>query len=271
MVGRPGRKKKEWAEAKEEEMKGKKDTRPTYEKKGFPAALSHFLAEVCPPLRGELIREPVVREICSLVEQYYPATERMKMGQVLWYAVDKDEKAGYGKRIEDCKLRPVIVDLITESDIEDVLRGMAKRERQKKVTVRLFEQAFEQSGVFTNADVAAIMRLAPGTVSRYVREVEKERGELVPRRGTVHDLGPSVTHKHIICEKHLKEGKTIEKTAEETYHSPQAVRRYVNDFKRVSVCLKSGWKVQKIAYATGLSTRLTQEYVDMMMKEEVPF
>ena len=39
------------------------------------------------------------------------------------------------------------------------------------------------------------MGLTAGTISRYVREHEKETGDLVPRRGTVHDMGPSLTHK----------------------------------------------------------------------------
>jgi len=105
-----------------------------------------------------------------------------------------------------------------------------KRERQKKVAVRLFRQSYEQKGVLSNADVGSIMRLSPATVSGNIREYEKQTGQIVPRRGTIHDMGRNLTHKRIICQKHFLEGKSVEQTARETYHSPQAVFRYTNDF-----------------------------------------
>lgn len=252
-------------------MKVKQKTSiPTYTKKGFPAVLDQFFAKNCPQLGGYLTREVIVKEVIKLFEDFYPPTERMKMGQILWYAVDVDEKAGYGKKIEDCKVKPVILDLLHHSDIDDLLKGIPKRERQKKITARLFFQAHKKKAVLTNADAGAIMRLAPGTISKYIREYEKEKGEMVPRRGNIHDMGRTLTHKKQICIKHLKEGKTIEQTAKETYHSPQAVVRYISDFKRVRECLKEGWEVEKISYTTGMSKELTKEYVNMIQEKQLP-
>jgi hypothetical protein len=108
------------------------------------------------------------------------------------------------------------------------------------------------------------MHLAPGTVGKYVSETEKEQGKPIPRRGNVHDMGPTLTHKRIICIKCLKEGKTVEITARETNHSPEAVPRYINDFKRFHACFSSEWEIEKISYATGLSKSLTQEYVNLI-------
>ena len=250
-------------------MNKKFSSEPPIKRKGFPAALGRFLGEQFPALRGPLIRERIVQAIIELFEQYYPPTERMKMGQVLWYAVDVNEKAGYGKRIEDCRLRPVILNLIHETDLEALFQGVKKKERQRRVIMRLFKEAFHQKAVLSQADVGAMMRLAAGTISRYVREHEKETGEIIPRRGTIHDIGRSVTHKAIICRKHFREGKTIEQTSRETRHSPAAVTRYTNDYTRVRECLKAGWKASKIAFATGLSKSLAKEYVDLINKNEV--
>jgi predicted transcriptional regulator len=246
-------------------------TPPIYEKKGFKSALNYFLAEQVPQLGGELTRKPVVERIYEMVEEYFPSTERIKMGQVLWYAVDENEKSGYGKSLDKCKQRPVILDIIHDVDIDDILNGVKKRERQKKVAVRLFSQAYEQHGVLTHADVGALMRLAPGTVSRYIIEYEKEASKVVPRRGNIHDMGPTLTHKKIICKKLFAEGKSVEQTARETHHSPAAVVRYANDFKRVRECLKERWDTNKIAFATGLSASLTGQYVDMLNGGELPF
>lgn len=237
---------------------------PSYTKKGFPAALDHFFAQNVPQLGGSLTRKAVVEEIEKMVEKYYPATERLKMGQMIWYAVDEKEKAGYGKTLESCEQRPVILDVLHKTDIEALLQGLKKTERQKRVIARLFCQAYEQGGVLTHADVGSILRLSAATISRYVKRYEKETDRILPRRGTIHDMGPTLTHKRIICKKHFFEGKTVEQTARETYHSPQAVVRYTNDFKRVRECLKAGWAVEKISYTTGLSKSLTEEYVQMI-------
>jgi predicted transcriptional regulator len=247
------------------------DTPSVLEKKGFKAALNCFLTEQVPQLGGELSRQPIVNHIFSMVREYFPATENMQMGQMLWYAVDEKEKSGYGKSLDKCKQRPVVLDIIHATDVEDVLNGIKKRARQKKVAVRLFDQAYEQKGVLTHADVGAIMRLAPGTVSRYIVEYEKETGKMVPRRGNIHDMGPTLTHKKIICKKLFGEGKSVEQTARETHHSPAAVVRYANDFKRVRECLKERWSPKKIAFATGLSQSLTLQYVDMLKEDDLPF
>lgn len=242
-----------------------------YEKKGFKAALNVFLSQQVPQLGGELTRQPVVEHITAMVEEYYPSTERMKMGQMLWFAIDKNETAGYGKSLDKCKQQPVILDVLHETDVEDILQGVKKRKRQQKVAVRLFDQAYEQNGVLTLADVGAILRLSPSTVSRYVVEFEKETSKVVPRRGTIHDMGPTLTHKKVICKKLFNEGKSVEQTAQETNHSTAAVVRYGNDFRRVRECMKANWDIPRISFATGISKSVTEQYVEMLVGNEVPF
>ena len=245
-------------------MKGKKNNSSVQSRKDFRAALTYFFKENVSALDKELICKPVVDEVIKLIDKYMPSTERLRPGQILWYAVDKTETAGYGKRIEDCKITPVMLDLINDDDIEDFMGKVPKRIRQQKVAVRLHNQAYQQGGVFTYADTAAIMRLSPGTIGKYIRDYEKEHNVSVPRRGNIHDMGRTLTHKRIICVKHLMEGKTIETTASETNHSTNAVVRYTNDFKRVHICLKDGWEYSKIAQATGMSQSLVKEYVDLI-------
>lgn len=244
---------------------------PTYERKGFSTALSCFLEEACPSLRGELIRNSVVKEICSLVDKYYPPTEHMRMGQMLWYAIALDER-GCGKRLEQCRLQPVTLDVIHETDIQDIMEGAGRKARNTKIAVRLFKQAYDQGGVMSCADVGAIMRLSGGTIAQYIREYQRTTGTMVPTRGSIHDIGPTLTHKKLICHKHLFEGKSIQQTAKETNHAPTSVTRYINDFKRVRECLKAGWDVQKTAYTTAMAPRVTEQYFQMMEQaDELPF
>lgn len=252
-------------------MKHTSSEKPAWIRKDLPAAIDVFLEECCPQLGGDLTREPVVKRIMDLVDKYLPSTERLRQGQMVWYAVDEKETSGYGKKIEKCKTKPVIVDLITEEDIDDLMKRVPKKRRMQKVAVRLFKQSYKQEGVLTNSDVGAILKVTESTVSRYVRDFENETHEVVPRRGNIHDMGPTLTHKKIICYKYFKEGKTVEAVCRETNHSQVAVSRYISAFDRVRECLKENWDVDRIAQVTGLSRRLTAEYVNLIKSDNITF
>lgn len=252
-------------------MKQAVSQKPTWIRKDLPAAIDLFLEESCPQLGGDLTREPVVKRIMELVDKYLLPVDRLRQGQIVWYAVDETETSGYGKPIEKCKTKPVILDLFTEQDIDDLMEKVPKRKRMQKIAVRLYEQSYKQNGVLTHSDVGGILKLSTATISKYIREYELETHEVVPRRGNIHDMGPTLTHKKIICYKYFKEGKSVETVCRETRHSQQAVSRYINAFDRVRECLKENWSVERIAQVTGLSKRLSQEYVDLIESETIEF
>jgi len=236
------------------------------QRKTFRASLNRELREHIPTL-GSLTAEPLAKRIEQLVEEYFPPRERLRMGQVLWPAVDEAETAGYGKRIEHTKLKPVLLDVVTEEDIRDYLEGKPGNEIKKKAALRLFEQAKEQGGVLTSVDAASILHLNPATIGEYVRSHESETDTLVPRRGTIHDMGPSVTHKRQICRRVILEGRSIEETARDTRHSPAAVTRYVQDYRRVAACLHMGLSIHQTSYATRIPQRLIKQYKDIMSQQ----
>ncbi len=234
------------------------------QKKTFESALSLFFEQQCPQLGGQLTRQVIVNNIKELVDEYYPPNTHLRMGQLMWPAVDENEHASYGKTMEKTVLKPVFVDMITSEDIEAALQGERKRKIRQKATVRIFEQAKKQGGVLTGVDVATMMRLSPATISRYVREWEKEHQVIVPRRGTIHDMGRSVTHKRQICYKMIVEGKSVKETAKQTNHSPEAITRYVKDYKRVLACLSKGLTPKETAFAVKVSEKLVYEYVNLI-------
>lgn len=238
------------------------------QKKTFRSALVRELREQVPPL-GELTADALAKRIEQLVDEFFPPADKLRMGQILWPAVDEKEKGGWGKSMEQTAIKPVLLEAVNLEDIQDLLGGVKKRERRKKVIVRLFAQAKQQGGVLTGVDVAAIVGVAPATVSRYVREHESLTGKLVPRRGTVHDLGPSITHKRQICRRVILEGASLEETARATNHSPEAVTRYVQDYRRVHACLKGGLTIPQTAYATKMSKKLVREYQDLMREHDL--
>lgn len=239
------------------------------QKKTFSSALSFFFEQQCPQMGGQLTRQVLVNNIQKLVEEFYPPNTHLRMGQVMWPAVDENEHASYGKTIEKTKIKPVFIDMIAPEDIEATLNGERKMLIRQRATIRLFKQAKEQGGVLTGVDVATMMRLSPATISRYVREWEKEKQVIVPRRGTIHDMGRSVTHKQQICYKMIVEGKSVAETARETNHSPEAITRYVKDYKRILACLHKGLTPKETSFVVKVSEKLVFEYVNLIQENQV--
>ena len=92
----------------------------------------------------------------------------------------------------------------------------------------------------------------------------------MPRRGTIHDMGRSVTHKAIICYKRLVEHKPTSQVAQETFHTPEDVEHYVQCLRRVQLCRDSGMSPEETAQATGHSLSLVQEYLDLIEVFRLP-
>jgi DNA-binding CsgD family transcriptional regulator len=239
------------------------------QKKTFGAALSYFFEEQCPQMGGQLTRQVLVNNIQKLVEEFYPPNTHLRMGQIMWPAVDENEKAAYGKTIEKTKLKPVFIDMIAPEDIEAMLKKEKQRAIRQRASVRLFQQAKQQGGVLTGVDVATMMRLSTATISGYVREWEKRTNSIVPRRGTVHDMGRSVTHKRQICYKMIVEGKSVAETVRETNHSPEAITRYIKDYKRILACLHRGLTPKETAFVVKVSEKLVYEYLNLIQENQI--
>jgi hypothetical protein len=171
--------------------------------------------------------------------------------------------------MEKTRIKPVFVDMIAPEDIEAAFKGEKRMRIRQQATVRLFHQAKKQGGVLTGVDVATMMRLSPATISNYVRKWEKEHQILVPRRGTIHDMERSVTHKRQICYKMIVEGKSVEETARETNHSSKAITRYVKVYKRILACLHKGLTPKDTAFVAKIGENLVFEYVNLIQENQV--
>jgi DNA-binding CsgD family transcriptional regulator len=129
---------------------------------------------------------------------------------------------------------------------------------------RLFTQAYDQGGCMTNVETALLLKMSPSTVSKYTREWESEHDTLLPRRGTIHDMGPTLTHKKEIIERLFLHGKSVEQVMRETYHSAEAITRYVVAFKQVLLCHRKGLSTEEIAFSVKMSKRLVEEYLRLI-------
>ena len=139
---------------------------------------------------------------------------------------------------------------------------MKRTEIENARVVRLFNEAYEQGALLTQADIGVLIGKSTATVSKYVQEYQKEHDEVLPTRGNIHDIGPGITHKGIIVRKKL-EKKSTSQIAKETNHSPEAVDRYIRDYGRVKMLIGKRMTVEEISYATGISRGVIEQYKDL--------
>jgi hypothetical protein len=116
--------------------------------------------------------------------------------------------------------------------------------------VRAANDAYAQEGVLTCTDLSLLFNHSVSRISQLIRDYEAETGEIVPRRGNLHDMGRTVSHKWIICRKAYLEGKLTPTIARETYHSPAAVDNYILGLARAYFAtVQQGMTPQEAAFA----------------------
>lgn len=242
---------------------------PDYVKKKFSPllqktlknALAHRIQTEFPRIGGERIVHLCAEMILQDVQAHLWSRDRVSSGQMLWMAIDVNDPPSRGKRIAETQLVPVILDVSTPEDIQRRLERQPRRERLKQKAVRLCHQAYKQGGVLSNCDVAELLNSEESVISSLLVEAQREQGRVIPRRATVHDVGTGLTHKRIICWKHYKEDEAPEEIARKTYHSLEAVDRYLGQYKRVRYCCQQGMSLEETAFTLNCSRSLVQEYL----------
>ncbi len=214
------------------------------------------------------IASAIVSDFISIYEEAMVSKDRLSSGQMPWPAVKKDEKHGNGKTLAKTAQKTVILTIIDAKDLSDLANGIPIKELTKRRIARVIKEAFAQGAVLSQTDVAAIFSISTGKVSRLLSQYQKEKDQVVPYRGNVHDIGRTVTHKAKIVSMHLKGFQTIE-IARATKHAPGCVDRYLADFEKVKMLFKQGMNTSEIAYLTSLSESLVLEYIGVI-KEQLP-
>jgi len=222
-----------------------------------------------------LIADGLIRRFLEIVDAYAPDRIRLVPGQMLWLAVARGEKVGYGKSMLMSKLVPVVLTVLSSEDLEAMAEDRETyRQLRPGVVARILKEAEAQGGVLALSDVAAILGVSIGTVSAAVKAYAQEHPEeVLPYRGTLHDLGPTKTHKIQAIELRFM-GCLTREIARRIHHDPENVDRYQRDFERVYQLYCDGKDVKQISFVTNLSRQLVQEYIvlidEYVVEQEKP-
>ena len=86
--------------------------------------------------------------------------------------------------------------------------------------------------------------------------------EVVPTRGTFHDLGRAITHKRIIIWLYL-DGYLTPEIARRTKHSDEACDRYIRAFNKVRMLADRKMSAEDIARTLEMSSFTIREYLNI--------
>jgi hypothetical protein len=228
-------------------------------------ALIRFVTREFPRLGGPWVVELFADKVLELVEAYRVAADCLKPGQTVWLAVAVDERPGYRKPMTHTRQVPVVLTVVDQDDIAKLRAGVKWTEVLKRALVRAAHEAYGQGGAITCTDLSVLFHHSSNRIAELIREYEIETGEVVPRRGNLHDIGRTITHRRIICRKAYLEGKPTHLIAQETCHCPEAVDHYVLDLARVYFAtVKRGMTPQETAFAIQRPLYIVEEYVKLI-------
>jgi hypothetical protein len=182
---------------------------------------------------------------------------------MVWPAVPIDEYPKKGKSIAQTKLRPVVLDIITDSDIEDWKTPVHHRELRLKKVERWTQQAYDQGALLTQLDLAILLTTSSMTAGEYVREYQNLYHRPLPTRGNIQLIGSGQTHKKQIIALHLK-GYLVPTICQKTNHSKEAVERYIRDFESVKLLSTKFDDVDVISRIIRLTPSVVKQYLDLV-------
>lgn len=215
--------------------------------------------------KGAVTASAIVDDLLSLVEQYYRFSDNsfLKQGQMVWPAVPVDEYPKKGKSMAQTKLKPVVLDIISDSDIEDMKTPLHHRELRLKKVERWTQQAFDQGALLSQLDLAVLLTTSSNTAGDYVREYQNLYNRQLPTRGNIQLIGGGQTHKKEIIALHLK-GYLVPTICQKTNHSREAVERYIRDFESVKLLSTKFDDVDVISRIIRLTSSVVKQYLDLL-------
>jgi hypothetical protein len=215
--------------------------------------------------KGIVTANAIVHDLLSTIEHYYRYTDNsfIKQGQMVWHAVPVDEYPSKAKSMEQTKLKPVVLDIIADDDIDAIKDNLHHREIRIKKIERWTSQAYEQGAVLSQLDLAVLLGTHEHTAGQYVREYYSLYGRHLPTRGHIQQIGSGQTHKKQIISLYLK-GYLTPYICQRTNHSKDAVERYLRDYEAVALLYPKFNDIKTISLITRLSTSVVNQYIDLM-------
>jgi len=176
--------------------------------------------------------------------------------------------APHGRPLRETEMVEVVWTIDAGEEDLEVLSEHGRQALRRVRILRLVDEALDQGGEPTQEDLGKALGVAARTIRSDVAALKSE-GYQVATRGKLRGVGRGQTHKVVIVEYHLKRC-TYTEIKRRTRHSVTAIKRYIQTFGRVVMLKRKSLSVSEIAFAVGISERLTEEYLDLYQRYNIP-
>ena len=217
-----------------------------------------------------IFAEVMIERILETLETFLKPLPLLKPGQLLWMAVRRDRCKHTFESMQDTPKVPVVLDLVTDQDLQALAQGEALLHVRRHRHARLLDQALAQGGVLAQSDLTVIGLASEDQVRGDIQHIQEEEDRLLPYRGSVQDIGPTLSHKVEVAR--LLEAGCLEPDIGRKLspvHDLRSVERYAQTYKNVLKLLDGGFAPQEISAILSLSRRLVGSYVELV-KEHHP-
>lgn len=208
------------------------------------------------------IAELMVERILAKLGDILKPVSVVKPGQMVMLVADVKAKKHTYASVKETSLVPVVLNLVADEDIRALEAGEKMRLVQTKRIVRILNEAYAQGGVAALSDVAVAVGLSLQRVSEFVQEYSKSNNVVLPYRGTIHDLGPSISHKVMII-RMFKSGMVETEIARKSHHSIGSVTNYIRAYKNVVELQTHGFSASDIGRILRMSVALVEKYQEI--------
>ena len=203
-------------------------------------------------------------ELINLFEALVPESSRLRPGQLLWNALDKNTRGDSPNR----KYVPVVLTVISEEDVQLLTQGVHMSKIMERAVARMIDEAYQQGGILSSRDLGLITLRQPSYASLIRRRFEAQNNCTLPHTGALHDMGSTVSHKATIVRKVVLEKKDPASVARECNHSQGAVDRYLKDYHRIKLLYQLSYDVNFIHLATQIAKHVIAQYINIIDQEK---
>jgi hypothetical protein len=243
-------------------------------KRTFQQALCYLLESEFRIVGSRRVRDLLAADVQALVDQFYPAPERLSSGWMVFTGVQaKGPKARPGQSAGDHHLVTLAWPVLLPDDVQRLAAmpaGQAGQAARRAIyqnrLARIVEYGWQHPDgpvLLTLADLSAMIGLNTVQVSKLLSEARRQTGKPLLTKGYYFDQGLRPTHKDEIIALY-EAGLDEADIARRTRHSPEAVGHYIRDYERVKLLLKHQTPVDQLGLLIDMRPSVVQAYVGMI-------
>jgi len=244
-------------------------------KRSFRNSIIHHIEHNYKLVGSHKVIQMMADDIVELHKEFYPETSTVGSGSIVWQTTAATEKKpSYGKKVEDEKIKTVILPLVTPKDVEYRMRShyhvekkgnshQKQAQRDMEVMARLVKSAFKQGGLLTGAELSVLMNRSLHAIGRYLKMYHETHDDILPTKGIILDQGSRPTHKAPIVNLY-EQGIPDPDIARLTNHTIESVGIYLRAYRNVKMMMGKGFNLMEMVRVSGKSKSTIIQYRELV-------